>query len=57
MISIVQLKSVVAVTNSNSYKRKINTKSSLVYNEENNFEINKIINKKIISEKLEYLLK
>ena len=59
IISIAQLKSsiIIIIKTLNRYKRKINIKSPFIHNENNDFEIKKIINKRITNEKLEYLLK
>lgn len=63
IISIAQLKSsIITITGaSDPYEKKINTKPPFVHNEgdeiNDEFEINKIINKRIINEKLEYLFK
>ena len=63
IILITQLKSIAVIVTrvSDRYERKVNIKSSFVYNEgdeiENKFEVDKIMNKRITREKPEYLFK
>ena len=63
IISIAHLESLIVITAkiSDSYKKKINKKLSFIHNEEdsnneNNIKINKILRKRVIREKSEYLL-
>ena len=56
------MKLAIIVMNLDSYKRKINTKSSFIYNEDdefknNEFKVSKVMSKRITREKFKYLFK